>query len=464
MTEREFIDSIAPMVQADMQQSGILASVTIAQACLESAYGTSDLAINARNLFGMKCVLSGNTWTSAWDGVTGYKKQTREQDPSGKEYYVTARFRWYPDIAASIRDHSLYLLQAANGNRLRYEGLSGEKDYRQATAIIKNGGYATDVEYVNKICQVIQRWNLTQYDRKENRTLRICLDAGHYGKYNQSLVDARYYESEAMWKLHLMQKRYLEEYGAEVILTRGSQASDRGLYERGAASAGCDLFVSSHSNAAGKESVDYPVAYCAIDGSADGIGLALVQCVETVMGTVQAARIEHRRGQHGDYYGVVRGATAVKTPGLILEHSFHTNRQATAWLLDDSNLDRLARAEADTIAQYYGLQQTVKSGWVHEDGGERFYLGDTGNYVKNDWYEHDEHWYWFDGSGHMVTDTWYQYNGSWYYLGQDGAMVKGLLEDSGKWYYLDQDGRMTTDPVLLIPDQDGALRWPGLVQ
>ena len=64
----------------------------------------------------------------------------------------------------------------------------------------------------------------------------------------------------------------------------------------------------------------------------------------------------------------------------------------------------------------------------------------------------------------MVTDTWYQYNGSWYYLGQDGAMVKGLLEDSGKWYYLDQDGRMTTDPVLLIPDQDGALRWPGLVQ
>ena len=125
MTEQKFIDHIAPLARADMQQSGILASVTIAQACLESAYGTSDLAINARNLFGMKCVLSGSTWTSAWDGVTEYKKRTREQDPSGKEYYVTARFRWYPDIAASIRDHSLYLLQAANGNRLRYDGLAG---------------------------------------------------------------------------------------------------------------------------------------------------------------------------------------------------------------------------------------------------------------------------------------------------------------------------------------------------
>ena len=224
--------------------------------------------------------------------------------------------------------------------------------------------------------------------------MRICLDAGHYGKYNQSPVDSRYYESDAMWKLHLMQKKYLEEYGVEVVLTRSSQAGDRGLYERGAVSAGCDLFVSSHSNAAGKESVDYPVAYCAINGSADGIGLALVQCVEDVMGTVQTARTEHRRGQNGDYYGVVRGATAVGTPGLILEHSFHTNPAATAWLLDDSNLDRLARAEADTIARYYGLRQTGKSGWVHEDGGERFYLGDTGDYVKNAWYEHEGHWHW----------------------------------------------------------------------
>ena len=106
--------------------------------------------------------------------------------------------------------------------------------------------------------------------------------------------------------------------------------------------------------------------------------------------------------------------------------------------------------------------QTGKSGWVHEDGGERFYLGDTGDYVKNAWYEHEGHWHWFDGAGHMVTDTWYKYNDAWYYLGQDGAMVKGLLEDDGRWYYLDQEGRMATEPVVLTPDQDGALRWPGM--
>ncbi|MCI8658742.1 MAG: N-acetylmuramoyl-L-alanine amidase [Lachnospiraceae bacterium] len=295
-----------------------------------------------------------------------------------------------------------------------------------------------------------------------NKKFKICLDAGHYGKYNKSPVDNRYYESDMMWKLHLLQKKYLEEYGVEVITTRPEQAMDRSLYERGAASAGCDLFISNHSNAAEKESIDYPVAYCAINRSADGIGQALAKCVELVMKTGQKARIEHRQGSHGDYYGVVRGATVARTPGLILEHSFHTNFKATAWLLKDDNLTKLAKAEAETIVSYYGLITEKKSGWMHEADGERFYLGDTGNYVANDWYQVKDRWYWFNGSGHMVSNTWYKYKNEWYYLGEDGAMVKGLLNDKGKWYYFDKNGRMVTDPVILTPDKDGALQYPGL--
>ena len=147
-----------------------------------------------------------------------------------------------------------------------------------------------------------------------------------------------------------------------------------------------------------------------------------------------------------------------------MEHSFHTNSAATDWLLDDNNIDRLAKSEVETIAEFYGLKKAKKSGWMHEDGGERFYLGNSGKYVKNDWYQYEDRWYWFDGAGHMVTDTWYQYNGDWYYLGQDGAMVKGLLNDNGKWYYLDGDGRMTTEPVTLTPDKNGALIYPELVR
>lgn len=105
---------------------------------------------------------------------------------------------------------------------------------------------------------------------------------------------------------------------------------------------------------------------------------------------------------------------------------------------------------------------TAKKGWQQENGGWRFYLP-SGAYVVNDWYKDADKWYWFDGAGMMVHDVWYQYRGSWYYLGSDGAMLNGLQTISGKWYYLNQDGRMATEPVVLTPDQDGALHYPGLI-
>lgn len=175
--EKIFIEKIGPLAQEDMRESGILASVTIAQACLESGYGTTDLAQKANNLFGMKKTLSGNNWESVWDGVNIYSKQTAEQDKNGNEYYVWADFRKYPDIQTSIRDHSCYLLGAMNGSKKRYAGLAGEKDYQKAAQLIKYGGYATDVKYVDKICSLIERWDLTQYDEAEEEgTVKLNLE------------------------------------------------------------------------------------------------------------------------------------------------------------------------------------------------------------------------------------------------------------------------------------------------
>lgn len=174
MTEKQFVEMIGPLAAADMQQSGILASVTVAQACLESGYGSTDLAKNANNLFGMKCILSGNTWKSVWDEKSKYTKQTKEQDKNGKEYTVAADFRKYPDISKSIRDHSLYLTQAKNGSKLRYAGLTDCRDYKKAAQLIKDGGYATDTKYVQKICSLIERWDLTRFDiDKEEKALNI---------------------------------------------------------------------------------------------------------------------------------------------------------------------------------------------------------------------------------------------------------------------------------------------------
>ena len=204
----------------------------------------------------------------------------------------------------------------------------------------------------------------------------ICLDAGHYGKYNQSPANKNYYEAKAMWKLHLLQKKYLEEYGFRVITTRDKQEVDLALKTRGEKSKGSVLFISDHSNAVGSyvnEEVDYVAIYRLVDDSTTEcddisikVGDVLAPVIAEVMGVKQGYRVVQRKSsndRNGDgmlndnYYGVLHGARMVGVPALILEHSFHTNTKATNWLLNDENLDNLARAEADAIAKYFGMEK-----------------------------------------------------------------------------------------------------------
>lgn len=188
------------------------------------------------------------------------------------------------------------------------------------------------------------------------KKVKICLDAGHYAKNNRSPVVPEYYESEMNWKLHKKLKTYLEGYGFEVIVTREKKGVDKALYDRGATSRGCDLFISIHSNAASSETVDRVDIYGPLSGKGHDIAKKLAECIKEVMQTKQGAFVKTRKGSSGqDYYGVIRGATAVGTPGLLVEHSFHTNVRAAKWLLVDENLDKLAKAEAKVLAEHYGL-------------------------------------------------------------------------------------------------------------
>ena len=210
---------------------------------------------------------------------------------------------------------------------------------------------------------------------------KICIDSGHYGtNYNISPANKQYAESARMWELHLLLKKYLEQYGFEVITTRENLATDLALYNRGAKSKGCDLFLSLHSNAVGSgvnESIDYPVAYCLTDDTTTNvddvshkIGKLLVNEVAKVMETKQLGRTSTRLASsdknkdgmlNDNYYGVLNGARQVNVPGIILEHSFHTNTRSTNWLLVDSNLDKLAKAEAKVLATYFGVSAPTTS-------------------------------------------------------------------------------------------------------
>ncbi len=161
----KFIKKVGPVARENYKRTGILASVTMAQAILESGWGQSSLARNGNNLFGMKVNLSGNNWAgSAWDGVNFYKKGTYEYG-SGGRYRITAKFRKYSCIEDSVEDHSAYLLHARNGSRKRYAGLTATTSYKKQLQIIRNGGYATSGSYVSQLCRVIQTYKLTKWDK-----------------------------------------------------------------------------------------------------------------------------------------------------------------------------------------------------------------------------------------------------------------------------------------------------------
>ncbi|MDO4555575.1 MAG: glucosaminidase domain-containing protein [Lachnospiraceae bacterium] len=165
MSTTNFIQALGPIAQADSKESGVLASVTMAQAILESGWGKSTLAQKANNLFGMKTSLSGNTWKgSTWDQTSKYKKKTAEYGRSNRKYYITAAFRKYTSVSQSIGDHSAYLTGAKNGSSYRYKGLTSTTSYKKQLTIIRKGGYATSNTYVKDLCKIIKKYKLYEWD------------------------------------------------------------------------------------------------------------------------------------------------------------------------------------------------------------------------------------------------------------------------------------------------------------
>jgi flagellum-specific peptidoglycan hydrolase FlgJ len=165
MTENDAAEKILEMVH-NCDHSGIFYSVTAAQMILESGYVTTELSKIANNCFGMKAMLSGNTWEgSTWDGKSSVDILTHEVY-GGNDTVVEAKFRKYLRIEDSIKDHAAYLLGAMNGDKKRYEGLLNTANAEQAIRLIKKGGYATDPKYVDKIMSLIRRYSLDRFDNE----------------------------------------------------------------------------------------------------------------------------------------------------------------------------------------------------------------------------------------------------------------------------------------------------------
>lgn len=154
MSQKEFIEKIAVYIKKHAGDYGIkVVSPIIAQACLESAYGTSELAKKAHNYFGLK-FRKGRCKTCT--GV--YTKTGSEQNADGT--YVSSVMQWcrFADMENGVIGYFDFI------NINNYKNLKGVTDPKTYLENIKKDGYATSLKYVDNLMNVINKWGLTKYD------------------------------------------------------------------------------------------------------------------------------------------------------------------------------------------------------------------------------------------------------------------------------------------------------------
>ena len=144
-TRKQYIDKWKDVAIQNMQAYGIPASITLAQAILESGDGNSMLARQANNHFGIKC--------HGWEGKRVYKDDDKKNEC----------FRKYKDAMESFKDHSEFL------QKNRYKSLYdlNPLDYKGWAKGLKKAGYATNPRYAKLLISIIEKHKLYEYDAND---------------------------------------------------------------------------------------------------------------------------------------------------------------------------------------------------------------------------------------------------------------------------------------------------------
>ena len=152
----DFIESIKDEALKNYKDYGILPSVTISQAIIESDWGNSTLASEYKNLFGIKA-------DESWKGdKVNFKTNENYED------IIYSDFRAYDSIEESVKDHGKFLFE---NSRYRENGLFDSKDYKNQAKALEKAGYATvknekgELIYSQILIEVIESNNLYVYDK-----------------------------------------------------------------------------------------------------------------------------------------------------------------------------------------------------------------------------------------------------------------------------------------------------------
>lgn len=149
-TGNAFIDRISSDAIKSQRETGVPASVTMAQAILESGWGKSGLSTNANNFFGIK-----------GKGPAGSITMRTREVFNGQSTYINAPFRKYNSPAESFADHGKFFLQ----NKRYATAMKNTDNGHRFAQEIARAGYATDPTYAKQLSGLINKYGLERFDR-----------------------------------------------------------------------------------------------------------------------------------------------------------------------------------------------------------------------------------------------------------------------------------------------------------
>lgn len=152
--EQAFIDKISAYAKVLQSEYGVLPSISIAQAILESNWGNSELSEKYNNFYGIKGSEEANT-------VLMNTKEFVDEE----WIEINGRFRIYESWQDSMNAHAKLFVEGTTWNPQQYAAVLAADNYRDAAFALQASGYATDPTYPEKLIELIQQYKLDQFDK-----------------------------------------------------------------------------------------------------------------------------------------------------------------------------------------------------------------------------------------------------------------------------------------------------------
>ena len=407
-------------------------------------------------------------WESAVVRITGIEYTVSLQDSEGMtqtEVSEETASEVLQDTEESLDEETANLVEDSVIST-KGDGITGEEI---ADSIEKSIELVPDAD----VAAQISTFSMESVGRAVQKYV-IVLDPGHggtdSGAENQNGISSES-ESKLTLKIANYVKQELEKSSQFVVYMTRTDDSYVGLSERVnyAASKNADILVSLHLNSADSKTANGAEILVPRTGRynskvAENAGQLAQDILKKLVslglynrGLVyrdSASGTKYPDGSTADYYAIVRQGLQAGIPSIIVEHAFISSTVDAKFLDSEADLQKIGRADAEGIAQYFGVTlsnssnnnsnsnsgDSDKNGWVKENRNWYYYKS---NAKQTGWQKVDGKWYYLKANGVMQT-YWYLENGKYYFLGANGSVRTGWQNIWGKYYHFDSDGVMQT--------------------